>query len=182
MVILARHSVACIAALLVLSACSEGGPPPNSPSAAAAGGVKVGDVAPTLDVEAASGKGRVSIPKGKVVLVDFWATWCGPCKESFPAYQDLYVKLHDSGFEILAVSADEPEEKANIPAWLAARGRKATFLVGWDDTRSAPKRWGVSAMPTAFLVDRKGVVRHVHAKFEGRADAEALEKQIKSLL
>ncbi len=177
-----RRAFLAIALLGLSAACNDGATPPPTTPGAAAGPVKVGDAAPALDAERIGAKGRVRIPKGKVVLVDFWATWCGPCKESFPAYQDLYVKYKASGLEILAVSADEPEEKASIPAWLKGRGREATFTVGWDDSRTAPKRWGVKVMPTAFLVDKQGVVRHVHEKFEGDADIQALEKQIKQLL
>ncbi len=157
-------------------ACSE---PPKDPSAAP--GAKVGSPAPALDLPAAAGSGRVAIPKGKVVVVDFWATWCGPCEKSFPHYRDLYVKYKASGLEIVAVSVDDEGDRSKIPAWLKSHG-DPKFLVAWDETKTAAKTWGVGqTMPTAFVVDKDGVVRHVHASFKDGEEA-VLEKEIKALL
>lgn len=176
-----RRVVLGLALLGLCVACNDGtSAGPSSPANASGDGAKVGAPAPPLDVPSAVGGGRLTIPKGKVVIVDFWATWCAPCKASFPKYQDLYTKYKASGLEILAVSADEPDNKAEIPGFVKTYGAK--FPVGWEPERSAPKAWGVtSTMPTAFIVDKQGIVRHKHEKFEA-GDAEKIEKMVKELL
>ena len=138
---------------------------------------KVGAKAPVLSIDSMNGGGKMAITPGKVTLVDFWATWCGPCQSSFPKYQDLYSKYKSRGFEIIAVSGDD--DKKEIPAFITKY--RAKFPVGWDQGHEIASCWKPATNPTAYLIDKKGVVRHIHAEWH-EGDEKKLEEQIKSLL
>lgn len=166
-----------LAAGLALGACGEG-----SGAATPEGGGKhplVGNPAPSFEVDSLNGQGKVSFDKwkGKVVYVDFWATWCEPCKKSFPKYQELYTKYQSSGLEIIAVSVDD--ENKGIEAFIKQHGAK--FPVAWDDGHKIADQWKPESMPTAFVIDKEGVIRHVHAGYHDGEEAE-LDKEIKELL
>ena len=138
---------------------------------------KVGAVAPKLTIDAINTGSHVSINPGKVTLVDFWATWCGPCRESFPKYQELYTKYKSKGFELIAVSADE--DKGVITGFLKDKGTK--FPVGWDQGHALADCWKPAVMPTSYIIDKKGIVRHIHNKWE-TGDEKKVEEQLKALL
>jgi cytochrome c biogenesis protein CcmG, thiol:disulfide interchange protein DsbE len=137
---------------------------------------KVGAKAPSLAVETVNGSGKVAIVPGKVTLVDFWATWCPPCKESFPKYEELYVKYKSHGFELIAVNIDD--EKAGINGFVKNAGAK--FPVGWDKGHVLADCWKPAGMPTAYIIDKKGVVRHIHNVWKA-GDEKMVEEQIKAL-
>jgi peroxiredoxin len=141
------------------------------------GAVKVGDTAPTFSIDSLNGQGKVALASGKVTIVDFWATWCEPCKKSFPKYQELYVKYKASGLEIAAVSVDD--EKGSIPAFAKSHGAK--FPVGWDNGKKIADQYKPENMPTAYVIDKNGVVKFVHKGYHDGEEKE-LEKEIKSLL
>lgn len=184
-------------ALVALSACGEDPPAKDPSSVSKEGGDKAGDnkggggknevsckgkpevgkPASTFTLSAVNGGSKMSIEKGKVVLVDFWATWCEPCKKSFPKYQELYVKYKASGLEILAVSVDD--EKKEIPDFIKTHGAK--FPVGWDEGHKIADCFKPPNMPTAYLIDKNGVVKFVHNGYHDGEEKE-LEKEIKSLL
>lgn len=151
-------------------ASSSGGSKPS-------GAVKVGDSAPTFSIDSLNGQGKVALATGKVTVVDFWATWCEPCKKSFPKYQELYVKYKASGLEIAAVSVDD--EKGSIPAFAKSHGAK--FPVGWDNGKKIADQYKPENMPTAYVIDKNGVVKFVHKGYHDGEEKE-LEKEIKSLL
>jgi thiol-disulfide isomerase/thioredoxin len=141
----------------------------------------VGQAIPDVEFKLADGSGtwKPSSAKGKVVLVDFWATFCKPCKGSFPRLQALHEKYKDSGLVVIGISEDD-EPKTVVPAFLKETGAK--FLIGIDPEQSAASPpFKVSAMPTELVIDRKGIVRHRH---EGLRDGEIDEivKQIEELL
>lgn len=120
-----------------------------------------------------------SIPKlkGKVVYLDFWASWCGPCKSSFPVINEWQQKLSGKGFTVLGVSVDESE--ADMTGFLAKSA------VGFPTVRDAQQKLvaaaNVSTMPTSFLIDRKGIIRLVHNGFH-KQDAAVLFGKITALL
>ena len=140
----------------------------------------VGKAAPEFTLDTANGKGKVDMAslKGKVVFVDFWATWCGPCKESFPKLQELYTKYNASGLEI--VGASEDDDNNGIAEFAQAHGN-AKFPVGWDNGKSIAGQYKPPTMPTTFVVDKSGIVRFVHVGYHDQDQAE-LEKELKSLL
>jgi peroxiredoxin len=179
-------------ALAVLTGCPEepatpqsaGAGDKNAPGGAFAckGKPEVGKPAAPFNLTSmnAASSGKVTIEPGKVVLVDFWATWCEPCRKSFPKYQELYVKYKASGLEIAAVSVDDDDKKKEIPGF--AKEFSVKFPVGWDEGHKIADCYKPPGMPSAFLVDKKGIVRWVHEGFRGDDDAKKLEDTIKSLL
>jgi thiol-disulfide isomerase/thioredoxin len=103
--------------------------------------------------------------KGKVVLVDFWATWCGPCLKTMPHVQSLYKAIHADGFEVVGVSCDD--DVADLNKYLKANPATAWpqlydgMSPGWNPIAT---KLGVSGLPTMILIDRKGIVRSVEAE------------------
>lgn len=138
----------------------------------------VGAPAPDFALKAQYGKKRVSLEdaKGKVTIVDFWATWCEPCRESFPAYQRILEK-HESELEIIGVSVDDAPDE--IAAFATATGVK--FPLAWDDGQAVAGSYKPPTMPTSYIIDQNGVVRYVHVGFKSGDDKE-IEKEVVSLL
>jgi peroxiredoxin len=162
-----------------LGCADDGGK--GADSADSAGGL-VGNPAPDFSVKAlAGGKGTVSLKslRGKVVLVDFWGTFCEPCKKSFPKLQDLNTKYASSGLQIVGISEDEADDKDKIPGFADTYGAK--FTLGWDEDKTVAKSYKPQTMPSSFIIDRKGVVRYAHVGFHDGEEVE-VEKEIKELL
>ncbi len=91
--------------------------------------------------------------RGKVVFLNFWATWCLPCREEMPTMERLYQRFKDKGFMILAVSVDAEGAQVVTPF---VKEHKLTFPIGLDPKMALAERYGVRAIPSSFLVDRKG--------------------------
>lgn len=114
---------------------------------------------------------------GKVVYVDFWASWCAPCRASFPWLESMNAKYKDKGLLILGVNKDQ--EVADAERFLAKY--PVSFSLVRDPNDTLVTRLGLIGMPTAYLIDRKGVIRTIHKGF--RADDQAeLEKAFVALL
>jgi peroxiredoxin len=113
--------------------------------------------------------------RGKVVLIDFWASWCGPCRHNNPRLVKLYNKYHQKGLEIYGVSLDE-----NVGSWKrAVKHDKLEWIQviddkGWDS--AAATLYGVDMIPSSFLLDREGVIRTVNA------EGQDLENSVRDLL
>lgn len=134
---------------------------------------EVGQPAPRLPVAAAS----TTATGPQVLYVDFWASWCGPCRESFPWMNAMQTKYGAQGLRIVGINVDQKPE--DMAAFL--KEFPAAFDVVADPKGEQPKAWGVKGMPTAYLVDAQGVVRKVHMGFK-RAQADELEASIRELL
>ncbi len=116
----------------------------------------VGGPAPEIVLKDLQGKEvRLSDFRGKVVLLNFWATWCKPCKEEMPAMQASYDKLRDQGFVVLAVN--ELEDLDKVAEHIRSHGH--TFLVVMDHDNWVANRYGVVGLPASFLIDQQGIVR-----------------------
>lgn len=138
----------------------------------------LGAEAPALELSALDGQGRISLSafSGKVVVVDFWATWCDPCRDSFPVYQRL---VDEFGGEVVVVGVSVDEEPGGIRGFLQATGAK--FPVGWDEGQTAARLYQPPTMPTSFVVDRHGIVRFVRVGFRPGDEAE-LRRDLQGLL
>jgi peroxiredoxin len=115
--------------------------------------------------------------RGKVVYVDFWASWCVPCRISMPALDSLYKRNQPRGFAVVGVSKDV--SAADAKRFLSKVA--VTFPLAIDTGDAAARAFDVKAMPSGYLVDRKGVVRQVHRGFNEES-AAALEREIETLL
>ena len=109
--------------------------------------------------------------QGKIVYLDFWASWCGPCRQSFPWMNEMLGKYQAQGLEIIAVNLDSAP--ADAEKFLAKT--PATFTVVYDNNGSTPTAYGVKGMPTSFLIDTKGEILSQHSGFNSAAkeDLEA---------
>jgi thiol-disulfide isomerase/thioredoxin len=122
---------------------------------------KVGDVFPALADERL--EGTIPSLKDKVVLVDFWASWCGPCKASFPALKEIHAKYAGQGLVIVAVSIDE--SKSDMAAFL--KKNTVPFVAVRDAKGSLAEKLDIQSIPTSFLVDRTGKIVMVHNGYGG---------------
>jgi cytochrome c biogenesis protein CcmG/thiol:disulfide interchange protein DsbE len=126
--------------------------------------------APEFALKDADGKVvHLSDFKGKVVLLDFWATWCGPCRIEIPWFMDMQRKNKDKGFEVLGVSMDD-DGWESVKPFLTEVGVNYRVVIGNDST--AQSYGGVEALPTTFLIDRQGKIAAVHVGLANRKDFE----------
>jgi thiol-disulfide isomerase/thioredoxin len=113
--------------------------------------------------------------RGKVVLLDFWATWCGPCRMEIPNVVATYKGLHSQGFEIIGISLDQNKEQM-VNFTKAAGMTWPEYFDGKSWANEISTRYGINAIPAAWLLDKKGIVRSTEAR------AGNLEQQVKRLL
>jgi peroxiredoxin len=137
----------------------------------------IGSAAPSFELPSPSG-GKVSLSdvSGKVAIIDFWASWCEPCKESFPHYQSMSQKF--SG-ELAVVGISEDDEADKIPPFAKLTG--VTFPLCWDDGKAMSEAYNPPTMPTSYIVDKSGIVRFVHVGFHSGDEAE-IERNVQSLM
>jgi len=120
---------------------------------------------------------RLQEQRGQVVLVNFWATWCGPCKQEMPHLNRLYDKYRASGFTLLGVNVDDdPRQAVAAAARLGLR-----FPVLLDADKAVIKRYDMGSMPATVLIDRDGRVRFLHRGYREGMEA-AYEQQIRELV
>jgi peroxiredoxin len=126
--------------------------------------VEAGAAAPDCSLTPMAGGASYGLKQfqGKVVYVDFWASWCAPCAQSFPFLNKLQQELKDQGLQVIGVNLDEAPEDAQT--FLAKF--PAEFTVASDANQQCAKDFDVKAMPSSYLIDRKGVIRHVHYGFK----------------
>jgi peroxiredoxin len=140
--------------------------------------VKAGQPAADFDSATLAGAPlRLSSLRGKVVLVDFWASWCEPCKKELPLLDKLAPRLHARGIEIVAVNIDDDKSKA--ADFVRSHGLHLTVVS--DPAKKIVGAWEPPKMPSSFVVDKAGVVRAVHGGFEPGDEAK-LEAELTALV
>jgi cytochrome c biogenesis protein CcmG/thiol:disulfide interchange protein DsbE len=140
-------------------------------------GIKVGDTLPELSTFGLEGKLPGDL-KGKVVLLDFWASWCGPCKESFPVMDELQQKYGAKGLVILAVNVDE--NAAAMKDFL--KDHPVQFNILHDATKKLVGTANIASMPTSFLIGKDGKVVAIHKGFHGKETAKEYAAEVEKLL
>lgn len=144
--------VLAVAVSLIICSCGKKNDKPGADSS-----VQIGSTAPDFVLKDVSGKDTtLSSYKGKVVLLEFWATWCPPCKASIPDLVELQKKYRDKGFTVLGVSIDTDSDAAEKVAQFAS-SHGITYPVLIAD-EAVPMTYNVMSIPTSFLVSRNGTV------------------------
>ena len=133
-------------------------------------------IAPDFTLRTLNGPNlRLQEQRGRVVMINFWATWCGPCRQEMPHLNSLYQKYKASGFVLLGVNVDDDTRNAAVVA--AKLG--VTFPVLLDTDKQVSRRYDLATMPSTVLIDRDGKVRYVHrgylAGYEDTYDRQILE-------
>ncbi len=137
-----------------------------------------GQPAPDFVLKSATGENlRLSEFRGDVVMINFWATWCGPCRQEMPLLDDLYGRYQRVGFSLLGVNIDDDSRRAM--QMVQELGVK--FPVLFDESKEVSRLYQVEAMPVTVLIDRNGTVRHVHHGYKPGYEEKYLT-EIRTLL
>ena len=138
----------------------------------------VGAEAPDFALKSAAGPNlRLSEYQGEVVMLNFWATWCGPCRQEMPQLEKIYARYEDAGFTLLGINVDGEPERARRMAEEVG----VSFPVLFDDDKTVSKLYDIRAMPVTVLIDRDGQVREVHHGYRPGVEAEYLDR-VRALL
>ena len=162
----ARRWMGFVAAVILVAAQNAAGLP------------AAGAVAPDFASKSASGRNvRLSELRGQVVLVNFWASWCGPCRQELPLLNKIYEQYRAAGFTLLAVNLDDNRKDADA----MLKRLDLRFPTLFDGGKSVAKLYGVDTMPATLVIDRDGRVRYVHrGYYEGYE--RKYEQQVRELL
>jgi peroxiredoxin len=142
----------------------------------AAAAMQVGDAAPDFTrADLSGGEVRLSRHRGKLVLLNFWATWCPPCREEMPVFSRWQQDLQARGLQVIGVSMDD--DGAEVKGFLARYPVSYPIVMG--DARFAERFGGVLGLPLSYLIDAQG---RVVARYQGEADLAKMEARVKELL
>jgi peroxiredoxin len=140
--------------------------------------VDTNSVAPDFTLNAQGGKSvELTQFKGQVVMLNFWASWCGPCRQEMPLLDSIYKKYSKLGFTIIGVNVEPDSKAAND--WL--KQTPVSFPILYDTDSKVSKLYGVSGMPSTVIVDRKGTVRMIHRGYKP-GDEEEYLSSIRTLM
>jgi cytochrome c biogenesis protein CcmG/thiol:disulfide interchange protein DsbE len=113
--------------------------------------------------------------RGKVVLLNFWATWCAPCQIEMPAFSAWQQKYGPQGFQVIGISMDDGE----APVRKVVKRLKTDYPIAMGDAKLGERYGGVLGLPLSYLIDRKGVIR---VRFQGETDLKVIEKRVQQML
>ncbi|BFM17725.1 TlpA disulfide reductase family protein [Maricurvus nonylphenolicus] len=138
----------------------------------------ISGAAPDFTLKSNGGKNlRLSEHRGEVVMINFWASWCGPCRQEMPELDKLHQRYQDAGFTVLGVNVETDTKAANK----LLKKIPVTFPVLYDTESTASKLFDVDAMPTTLLVDRNGQLRYLHRGYKPGYE-DKYRQQIKELI
>jgi len=146
-----------------------------------AAALEEGEPAPDFTLPLLGGNDTITLSglRGKVVYVDFWASWCLPCIRSLPEISTLYDQYHEQGFEVIAITIDNPLEDAR--QFLEDLDTPLDYHIAADVDADVMDAYRVRGMPTSFLVDRDGVIRMIHEGYR-EGDRQRIENALTPLL
>ena len=144
----------------------------------AAQAAEVQGKAPDFTLKSSSGKNlKLSEHRGEVVLLNFWASWCGPCRKEMPYLEQIQEKYSDYGFTVMGVNVEEDSSKAKK----MLKDIPVSFPILYDTTNSVSKAYKVSAMPTTVIIDRDGNMRYLHKGYKS-GDEATYKQWVKKLI
>lgn len=136
------------------------------------------DAAPDFALKGSTGENlRLSELRGQVVMINFWASWCGPCRQEMPHLEALYQRYEPLGFTLLGVNVEKSRKKADE----MLSDMPVSFPILFDSSNEVTKLYDVIAMPSTVLIDRDGKIRHIHHGYKPGYE-EQYQTQIRSLI
>lgn len=134
--------------------------------------------APNFTLKSLRGQNlKLSEHRGEVIMINFWATWCGTCKQEMEKINEMYLRYRDEGFTVLAINVDNNRQKVNT--WL--RGMRLAFPILFDNDKAVSEQYEVEELPSTYIVDKDGNFRYVHNEYKPGLE-DVYQKQVRELM